>query len=410
MKGMLGQIIRWERRTILIVNLAIFLGRVSRIMRSHEGHVEKERLLPIRLFNELNCSIRKNGARESSRITFRHQLSPLKILDLKRSMIRHPSHVDRFSAMKRLIQSSLSIVPLPYDVGLIPTFILQMSREHHRITPIRLRPLFRQTHPMAPRHQHRPTRHTNGSTKRTRAVVLTKTHPLRRQGIKIWSLDVGIPMRPNRVRPLIIGEKEDDIGTRSQLVMQLRHHSHVMIHAIIHRRLLHMRRRLHRLTQRLVIKPEIQMRVAKLISQPQPFGILRRCLKHCFFRARSSKQIMHLLHRHPRISLDRDIILPRFFHRSTRPAHHTQKMPYRILNIMSVHCLMADKLRHALVILTRIIKGQATLPMMRATTWNHGNLAIPINNRLLNLPRKKFLSSLSIEIVSLLSRNETCQN
>jgi hypothetical protein len=28
-------------------------------------------------------------------------------------------------------------------------------------------------------------------------------------------------------------------------------------------------------------------------------------------------------------------------------------MPHRILNIMSVHCLMADKLRHALVILTR---------------------------------------------------------
>ena len=102
-------------------------------------------------------------------------------------------------------------MPLPYDEGPIVPFRNESRRQKWIILPGFGFSIFSNAHPMTTGHQHRPTRHTNSATKRTRAIIPSKTKPLPRQSIKVRSLDMEIAMSPDRVGTLVICEEKDDV-------------------------------------------------------------------------------------------------------------------------------------------------------------------------------------------------------
>jgi hypothetical protein len=98
-------------------------------------------------------------------------------------------------------------MPFAGNEGFVTTLSQHLWKERQsRPIPTILNP-----HPMAPRHEHRPTRHTNSATIRTGTIIPAKAKSLTGQSIEIRSLDMRIPERPNRIRPLIIGEQQNDV-------------------------------------------------------------------------------------------------------------------------------------------------------------------------------------------------------
>ena len=119
LEGMLGKIVRRQRRTILVVHLPVFLGRIARVVRSHERHVEEERFVSLGLLNVPDCLIRKHRAGEPTGIPPLAQLSILQVLHGEVGMIRHAAHVDGAAVGERPVEHALAVVPLADDERLV---------------------------------------------------------------------------------------------------------------------------------------------------------------------------------------------------------------------------------------------------------------------------------------------------
>ena len=61
-------------------------------------------------------------------------------------------------------------------------------------------------------HQHGSAGNADRTAEGPRAVVAAKAESILGEAVEVRSLDLLISMRPDGVRPLIVGEEEDDVG------------------------------------------------------------------------------------------------------------------------------------------------------------------------------------------------------
>ena len=224
LKGMLGKIVRRQRRTILIVHLPVFLGRIARVVRSHERHVEEERFVSLGLLNVPDCLIRKHRAGKTTGIPLLAQLSILQVLYSEVGVVRHAPHVHRPAIGERPVERTFPVVPLTDDERLVPPALGQQRGQDGGVPPVRCRPVSRQIHPVPAGHQHRPAGHAHRAAERTRTVVAPKTEAPLRHPVEVGRANVRIAVGSDRVRPLVIGEKKNDIRraiTRRRLAKRL---------------------------------------------------------------------------------------------------------------------------------------------------------------------------------------------
>ena len=141
-----------------------------------------------------------------------------------------------------------------------------------------------------------------------------------------------------------------------QLVMKLRDLAHVVIHLEIDRRLPDVGGGFLPPADGLEVETQVEVRVTELVAQfltfrPGPGGGQDRVGV-----GGPGKQSVHLLHGNPGVAGDRDESLPRLLDRAILGANHAQEVPRRVLNVVTVHLLVALELGHAEFILPGIIK------------------------------------------------------
>ena len=205
-EGVLRQVIARQRRTLVWISDPPRLRRITGIVRRSEGGIGQEGSIAGRVFEEVDHLVGELLTGElGNRLTASELPVGLEILNGGSGMVIHPAKVDRTPSLEAAQEGRLTIVPLAGGEGFIALTTQVFRKGGHTLQRMG------QTKPSSPAHEHRPTGDAHRTAIATEAVVAPKTKTPCRQTVQMRRTDVGVTPSANRVRPLIIGEEEQNI-------------------------------------------------------------------------------------------------------------------------------------------------------------------------------------------------------
>ena len=203
---MLRQVIARQRRTFVWISDPPRLRRIAGIVRRSEGGIGQEGPPTPGTLKKANHFISELLTGElGSRLTTSKFPVCLEILNGGSSMVIHPAEVDRAPSLETAQEGRLTIVPLAGGEGFIALTTQVFRKGGHTLQRVG------QTKPSSPTHEHRPTGDAHRTAIATEAVVAPKTETPPHQTVQMRRANVGVAPSTDRVRPLIIGEEEQNI-------------------------------------------------------------------------------------------------------------------------------------------------------------------------------------------------------